>query len=130
MRNIENYKQLITEKVATTIAPISGAVALNYIDISNPNDPLIVIRGAYSMNMSGARRDLAMRLNKIANQLLKSENSGQGLDMAYKVLSGEDDFGDRTAFIMRAYAEAERTLALPANKAKLTLAKKKKRGLA
>lgn len=130
MRNMDDYKHLITEKVVTTIQPIAGSVALNYIDITNPNDPVIVIRGAYSMPLSGARKDIAMRLNSIANNLLRGEKSGYGLNKVQKILTGEDDFGDRTAFIMKAYAEAEQTLSLPTNKAKLTLAKKKKRGLA
>lgn len=122
--SIDRYKSILNESVPTTIPAPQGSVALNYIDITDPNDPSIVIRGWGSMKMSVARKDVASRLANLADRLSKGLYSFENV---HKILTDPRTSGDATAYILTACKEAEEALSTPQGKAKLTLAKRKKR---
>lgn len=121
MRNINDYRQIISEAVVTTIPAMQGSVALNGIDIKDPFDPSLLIKGYASLKISVARKELSRRLMQIAGDIA----NGKSVDKAHESLVGIGS--DATALIFQALAEAEKTLDLPKNKAALTIAKKSKR---
>jgi hypothetical protein len=122
MRDLNNYKQILNEAVVKTIPAPQGSVALRHIDITDPDDPSIAISGWGSMKMSTARKDIANRLNDLAK---RASVSGD-FEAVHAQLTNPKM---PTAFILIACVEAEKLLATPSAKAKLTLAKKAKRGL-
>lgn len=119
--DIDRYKQILNESVKTTI-PAPNAVALNYIDITDPDDPSVVIKGWGSMKMSTARKDMAKRLTELAQRV---SQEGE-FEAVHNIITNPKV---PAAFILIACVEAEKLLAAPQAKAKLTLAKKRKRGL-
>jgi len=123
MRNINDIRGILSESTSTTIPAPAGSVSLNYIDISDPFDPSVAVKGHYSVKMSTARKDIAMRLKQLADSLARGTN---GFTDVYDTINGQK--GDAFNLVLTAYMEAEKALAVPSNKAKLALAKKRKRG--
>jgi hypothetical protein len=125
-RKIMDSRLTISEAgTSNTIPAADGMKALNFIDITDPNDPMIFIRGMYSVNYSTGRRDVVRRLNELAAKVDRGSLSVVDLSRILGFIQPKVS-GDETAWVIQAFAEAEILLQTPAVKAKLSRARMRK----
>jgi hypothetical protein len=127
-RKIMESKSLIREAAGANpfiIPAAEGMKALNFIDITDPDDPMIYIRGMYSINYSTGLREIARRMNDIAAKVGSGRMSVIDLSRLFGMTQPRY-IGDETPFVIQAFAEAQIMLQTPAVKGKLTRARMKK----
>ena len=110
----------------TTIIPAAdGMKALNYIDISDPDDPMIYIKGMYAVNYSTGLRDIARRMNDIAAKVGSGRMTVIDLSRLFGMTQPKY-IGDETPLVVQAFAEAQIMLQTPSVKAKLSRVRMRK----
>lgn len=112
-------------KETTTIPAAEGMKALNFIDISDPDDPMIYIRGMYAVSYSVGLRDIVRRMNDISARVASGRMSVIDLSRFLGLMQPKYT-GDETALVVQAFAEAQVLLQTPAVKAKLSRARMRK----
>ena len=118
----ESVEKLLQEQtVPTRLVPKGSTIALNYIDITDITKPIVVFKGAGTVPYDARERYIGTRLELLA----KNIKSGMNMISLRKFLT-DPKFGggDLTVFYVVGFAEAEEVMNLPANKAKITRAKK------
>ena len=122
VQKLLDEQTLLTES-AIQAAP--GMVALNYIDITDPDNPRVVFRGAGSMPYEMRHKDIGRRLKDLGESVA---GSGVSIASILNVFTNKKHgTGNLTLYYMMGYAEAEQLMNLPATKAKITKAKKAKK---
>jgi hypothetical protein len=68
---VKSVREVISEQegVSTTLTPQGGSIALNYVDISNPDNPVVVFRGAGSMPYEMRHKDIGRRLKDLGENV-------------------------------------------------------------
>lgn len=118
----DSVKKLLEEQtVPTRLIPKGNTIALNFIDISDINKPIVVFKGAGTVPYDARDRYIGTRLQLLAQGVSK----GMSMISLRKILADPKFMGgDLTVFYVIGFAEAEELMNLPATKAKLTKAKK------
>lgn len=119
---VQSVEKLLQEQtVPTRLVPKGSTIALNYIDITDITKPIVVFKGAGTVPYDARERYIGTRLELLA----KNIKSGMNMISLRKILT-DPKFGggDLTVFYVVGFAEAEEVMNLPANKAKITRAKK------
>lgn len=128
---VNDIKKIMQEETLNEAADIisapTGALALNYVRIDNPDDPTIVTKGAGTLAYSIRRREISRRLKGLAEDLDKGNLSCASLLRVLTDVSGKAGSGNLTAYYLKAFAEAEQVMDSPAGKVKITKAKKNKK---
>jgi hypothetical protein len=125
-RKIMDSRLTISEAGASnTIPAIDGMKALNFIDISDPDNPMIYIKGMYSVSYITGRRDIVRRMREITERVEKGNMSVIDLSRLFGFMPPRY-IGDETPTVIQAFAEAEILLQTPAVKAKLSRARMRK----
>jgi hypothetical protein len=122
---VNDIRKLIAEDVLPSnnmIPAPAGAIALNYIDITDPEDPEIVFRGAGTMKWSSRFPFLKNELRRMSEM---NWNATQLLTILTDI-DGKKRSGKLTMYYIKGFAEAEQLMDTPSVKAKLTKAKKAK----
>jgi len=128
VRKIMESRMTLREAAGTNpsiIPAAEGMKALNYIDITDPDDPMIYIKGMYAVNYSTGLRDIARRMNDIAAKVGNGKMSVIDLSRLFG-LTQPKYIGDETPLVVQAFAEAQIMLQTPSVKAKLSRARMKK----
>lgn len=107
----------------TTIPAVAGSKALNYIDISDPNDPQVVVKGWGTVSMRVGYAEIGRRLKDMAAKVESGRMSMIDLARSMRLLEVGGS-PDQTTHLIQALAEAEILLQTPAAKAALTKAKR------
>lgn len=118
----DSVKKLLQEQAAPTrLIPKGNTIALNYIDISDMNKPIVVFKGAGTVPYNDRDKYIATRLQLLAQSVAKSISM-----VSLRKILTDTKFGggDLTVFYVIGFAEAEELMNLPATKAKLTKAKR------
>jgi hypothetical protein len=121
---VNDIKKILVEepKDTTAIPAISGMVSLNYIDITNPDEPIVVFRGAGTLPYSNRFKFMKTELQRLADNVMTASNM-------LKILTdvdGRNRSGKLTAYYIKGFAEAEQLMEMPATKTKISKAKKAK----
>lgn len=121
---VNDIKKILVEepKDTTAIPAISGMVSLNYIDITNPDEPIVVFRGAGTLPYSHRFKFMKTELQRLADNVMTASNM-------LKILTdvdGRNRSGKLTAYYIKGFAEAEQLMEMPATKTKISKAKKAK----
>jgi hypothetical protein len=121
---VNDIKKILTEdpKESAIIPAISGMVSLNYIDITNPDEPIVVFRGAGTLPYSNRFKFMKTELQRLADNVMTASNM-------LKILTdvdGRNRSGKLTAYYIKGFAEAEQLMEMPATKTKISKAKKAK----
>lgn len=112
-------------EAADIISRPAGSKALNYVDLSNFDDPQVVLTGGGPMSYSRRRHDIAQRLRQFADQHEQGTMSSNQLLLQLTNLNGMGQ-GNLTMWWLQAYADAEKVIESPAGKAKISKGKKNK----
>lgn len=119
---VESVKQLLNEQtVPTRLVPKGNTVALNYIDITDINKPIVVFKGAGTVPYDARNKYISTRLQLLAQGIT---NSMSMISLRKILTDPKFGGGDLTVFYVVGFAEAEEVMNLPANKAKITKAKR------
>jgi hypothetical protein len=122
---VNDIRKLMSEEVtskAKIIAAPAGAIALNYIDITDPDDPEIVFRGAGTLKWSS-------RFSFLKNEMRRMSEMNWNATQLLHILTdidGKKRSGKLTMYYIKGFAEAEQLMETPSVKAKLTIARKAK----
>jgi hypothetical protein len=121
---VNDIKKILTEdpKESAIIPAISGMVSLSYIDITDPDEPIVVFRGAGTLPYSHRFKFLKTELQRLADHVMSASNM-------LKILTdvdGKNRSGKLTAYYIKGFAEAEQLMEMPATKTKISKAKKAK----
>jgi hypothetical protein len=121
---VNDIKKILVEepKDTTAIPAISGMVSLNYIDITDPDEPIVVFRGAGTLPYSHRFKFMKTELQRLADNVMTASNM-------LKILTdvdGRNRSGKLTAYYIKGFAEAEQLMEMPATKTKISKAKKAK----
>ena len=125
---VDAVQKLLDEQTLLTESAIQaapGMVALNYIDITDPDNPRVVFRGAGSMPYAMRHKDIARRLQELAEDVAAARLSIANILSVFSNKKGGT--GNLTFYYMMGYAEAEQLMSLPVTKAKISKAKKAKK---
>jgi hypothetical protein len=112
-------------EAADIISRPAGSKALNYVDISNFDEPQVVLSGGGPMSYSRRRHDIAQRLRQFADQHERGMMSSNQLLLQLTNMNGMGQ-GDMTMWWLQAYADAEKVIESPEGKAKISKGKKNK----
>ena len=107
----------------TTIPAVAGSKALNYIDISDPNDPQVVVKGWGTLSMRVGYAEIGRRLKDMAAKVESGRMPMIDLARSMRLIEVGGS-PDQTTHLIQALAEAEILLQTPAAKAALTKAKR------
>ena len=113
-------------EAADIISRPAGSKALNYVDISNFDEPQVVMTGGGSKSYSRRRHDIAQRLREFADHHERGTMSSNQLLLHLTDLNGGMGQGNLTMWWLQAYADAERVIESPTGKAKISKGKKNK----
>jgi hypothetical protein len=121
---VNDIKKILTEdpKEPAIIPAISGMVSLNNIDITDPDEPIVVFRGAGTLPYSHRFKFMKTELQRLADNVMTASNM-------LKILTdvdGRNRSGKLTAYYIKGFAEAEQLMEMPATKTKISKAKKAK----
>jgi len=106
----------------TMIPAVAGSKALNYIDISDPNEPQVVIKGWGTLPLEFGYGEIARRLKDTAAKMESGRMPILDFAMSMRLIEVGGS-PDQTAHLIQAFAEAEILLQTPAAKTALTKAK-------
>ena len=121
---VNDIKKILTEqpKDITIIPAISGMISLNSIDITDPDEPIVVFRGAGTLPYSHRFKFMKTELQRLADHVMTASNM-------LKILTdvdGKNRSGKLSAYYIKGFAEAEQLMEMPATKTKISKAKKAK----
>jgi hypothetical protein len=121
---VNDIKKILTEdpKESAIIPAISGMVSLNNIDITDPDEPIVVFRGAGTLPYSLRFKFMKTELQRLADNVMTASNM-------LKIITdvdGKNRSGKLTAYYIKGFAEAEQLMEMPATKTKISKAKKAK----
>ena len=109
------------KKLAIISAP-PNSLSLNYVDISDPNSPVVVFKGAGTMPYAYKASYVKEELSRIAG----GDGHGYGMNKLLNILTdidGQKRSGKLFMHYLQGFAEAERVIESPSGKAKITKAK-------
>jgi hypothetical protein len=114
-------QQQLTENT-TVYTSTDSQSPLAGIYLNEKGEILIHFRGAGMLSYEYGRKEIPKRLHDIADKIASGKLS---YDQASRIVSDtKGGIGDFTGYFLRGFADAEKALALPAVKRKLTLLKK------
>lgn len=114
----------LAEATTNILLPTKSNRALNYIDIEDPDNPIVVAKGLGTISLSKMHSNVANRLQQLANDVARGYRTGTHLVAQLGVIGTDRVHVDVTASWITAWAEAEETMIHPQNKAKISKRKK------